>query len=53
MCDSYLSKVKDIRRVYVTPDLNEEERDKRRKLKEDFIAKIKEQRWVIRHGAVS
>ncbi len=51
-----LSKVKELRRVYVTPDLSKEERDKRIKLKDEIKEKIKEfpeQHWVIRQGTVS
>ena len=53
---SRLSKVRGLRRVYVTPDLCKEERDKRRKLKDNLKKKIVEfpdQHWVIRRGAVS
>ena len=52
---SRLNKIVGLRRVYVTPDLCKEERDKRRKLKDNLKKKIVEfpdQHWVIRRGAV-
>ena len=51
-----LSRVKELRRVYITPDLSKEDREKRKQLKEDLKKKIvefPEQHWVIRQGAVS
>ena len=53
---SRLSKVKDLRRVYITPDLTRVEREEQKKLRDDLKAKIMEfpdRHWVIRQGSVS
>ena len=53
---SNLSKVQGLRNVYIAPDLNKEERRKRKELAEELkrkIAEFPEQYWFIRHGTVS
>ena len=52
---SRLSKVKELRRVYITPDLTRVEREEQKKLRDVLKAKIMEfpdQHWVIRQGSV-
>jgi len=51
-----LSKMHQLRRVYITPDLDKEEREKRRELKDLMKKKITEfpqEHWVIRSGTVT
>ncbi|KAL5257645.1 hypothetical protein ACHWQZ_G012537 [Mnemiopsis leidyi] len=53
---SRLSRVQGLRNVYISPDLNKEERTRRKVLAEDLkkkIADFPEQYWYIRHGTVS
>ena len=53
---SQLSKMANLRRVYICPDLNKEDREVRKKLVADLKKKIEEfpgQYWVIRSGAVT
>ncbi|MCP4456577.1 MAG: hypothetical protein GY816_00900 [Cytophagales bacterium] len=53
---NHLSKVKGLRKVFVTPDLSKDDRDKRRKLNEDLTKKIEEfpeEHWVIRQGTIT
>ena len=51
-----LSKMYQLRRVYITPDMDKKEREKRRELSDLLKKKISEfpqQHWVIRSGAVT
>ncbi len=51
-----LSKMYQLRRVYITPDMDKKEREKRRELKDLMKKKIIEfpqQHWVIRRGTVT
>ena len=51
-----LSKMHQLRRVYITPDLDKEEREKRRELKDVMkkkIAEFPQEHWVIRSGTVT
>ena len=53
---SRLSRVKGLRRVFVTPDLSKDDRDKQRKMNENLAKKIKEfpeEHWVIRQGVIT
>ena len=51
-----LSKIYQLRRVYITPDMDNKEREKRRELKglmKNKIAEFPEQHWVIKGGTVT
>ena len=53
---SRLSKVTNLRRVFVTPDLSKQAREERRKMIVDLKKKITDfpdQRWVIRSGTIT
>ena len=51
-----LSRIRELRQVYIKPDLNKDDREKQKRLRGELVKKIAqfpEQHWVVKQGVVT